>query len=192
MSTIIRPLEVHEDERGSVREAYRESWFGQPVKQVVHSESKAGVLRAMHAHKIQTDIWHFTSGKAQVQTFDHRSKEWQNILVEGEHTLVIPPGVSHGFLALTDVTLTYYLTSEYDGTDEFGWDALDKGWPGGKRWRNKDIYKPGILYVSKLHQGPMPMNKSDLIRSKRDLEAPSLNEFALTWTEPTRADRRAV
>ena len=38
--------------------------------------------------------------------------------------LYIPPGVAHGFAALTDVTLVYLLDRYFDGSDEYGvaWD----------------------------------------------------------------------
>ena len=38
--------------------------------------------------------------------------------------LYIPPGVAHGFLALTDVDLIYWVTHYYDASDEYGvaWD----------------------------------------------------------------------
>ena len=161
----MRSLIVNRDIRGSVREAYRASWFPgvPPVVQVVHSESKPRVLRAMHAHKRQYDIWHFTAGQAQVQLFDHRSGDWQNIRVGAGHTLVIPPGVSHGFYTPHGCTLTYFLTEEYDGTDEFGWDALDTDFPGATAWDYRQ------------------MTDLPVVRSQRDLTAPTLADFAAAW-----------
>jgi dTDP-4-dehydrorhamnose 3,5-epimerase len=46
----------------------------------------------------------------------------QTLVLDGEEpaVLYIPPGVAHGFLALTDVDLIYWVSEEYDGTDEFG------------------------------------------------------------------------
>jgi dTDP-4-dehydrorhamnose 3,5-epimerase len=43
--------------------------------------------------------------------------------------LFIPIGVAHGFLALTDATLTYVVDNYYDGRDEFGvaWNDPDLG-----------------------------------------------------------------
>ncbi len=35
-------------------------------------------------------------------------------------SLLIPPGVAHGFLAVDPVRLLYMVTNEYDGTDEHG------------------------------------------------------------------------
>ena len=47
--------------------------------------------------------------------------------------MTIPTGVAHGFLALTDLTLLYLVTNEYDGSDELGfaWDdpAVGVPWP---------------------------------------------------------------
>jgi dTDP-4-dehydrorhamnose 3,5-epimerase len=41
----------------------------------------------------------------------------------------IPPGVAHGFAALTDFTLTYLVDGYYDPADELGvaWDDPDVG-----------------------------------------------------------------
>src|SRR5512133_1525204 len=158
--TIVRALVVHPDTRGSVREAYRESWFPgvPPVRQIVHSISRANVLRGMHAHKRQYDIWHFVMGEAQVQLFDHRTGEWQSIIVGTGSTIVIPPGVSHGFYTRLGCTLTYFLTEEYDGSDEYGWSAFDTDWPGAAAW-----------------EGEYPL------RSERDIDARSLRDFAAGW-----------
>lgn len=162
----VRTLTIHPDQRGTVREAYRASWFPgvPPVVQVVHSESIARTLRAMHAHKRQYDIWHFTAGQAQVQLYDHRTGEWQNLKVGTGQTIVIPPGVSHGFYTHYGCTLTYYLTEEFDGSDEFGWDALDPDFPGATAWD----FRTAMIDLP-------------VVRSQRDLTAPSLADFKAAW-----------
>lgn len=153
---MLRPLTVHADARGSVRESYRASWFPDvpPIVQVVHSESGPGVLRGLHSHKQQHDIWHFTAGRAFVQLYepvwDELDARWYG---PGE-TLVIPPGVAHGFYTPEGCTLIYLLTSEWDGSDEFEFDALDPLYPGAAEW-------PSGPYV----------------RSPRDLEAPPFLEW---------------
>jgi dTDP-4-dehydrorhamnose 3,5-epimerase len=50
--------------------------------------------------------------------------------------LYIPPGVAHGFLAITDVDLIYWVTEYYDASDEFGvaWDDPVLKAP----WKNQD------------------------------------------------------
>ena len=39
-------------------------------------------------------------------------------------TVTIPTGIAHGFLALEPLELVYFVTNEYDGSDELGfaWD----------------------------------------------------------------------
>ena len=39
---------------------------------------------------------------------------------ENQWGIFIPVGVAHGFLALTDATLTYIVDNYYDGADEHG------------------------------------------------------------------------
>lgn len=160
----LRPLVIHPDTRGNVREAYRRSWFRgvPPVRQIVRSQSRAGVMRAMHAHKRQFDIWHFVEGQAQVQLLDHRNGEWSQYRLGPGATLVIPPGVSHGFYTPHGCTLTYFLTEEYDGSDEFGWQATDPDFPGAAAW---DFVVEG----------------REPIVSERDQTAPSLADFLAAW-----------
>lgn len=149
-------LTVHRDNRGSVREAYRASWFPEipPIVQVVHSESRPGVMRAMHHHRVQYDVWHFISGTAYVQCFDPLSDENIGLWTGAGDTIVIPPGIAHGFYTGEGCILTYYLTREFDGTDEYEFDALDAEYPGASLW-------PIGPYV----------------RSLRDLTAPSFGEW---------------
>jgi dTDP-4-dehydrorhamnose 3,5-epimerase-like enzyme len=58
-----------------------------------------------------------------VETFEMRPDEW----------CLIPPGVAHGFLAIEALELLYFVTNEYDGSDEhgFAWDdrLADVAWP---------------------------------------------------------------
>jgi len=44
-----------------------------------------------------------------------------------ERGVLIPPGVAHGFAALTDITITYLVDRYYDPADELGvaWDDPD-------------------------------------------------------------------
>ena len=55
--------------------------------------------------------------------------------VDGTHDhrgVFIPPGVAHGFAALTDMTITYLVDGYYNAADELGlqWDdpAVDADW----------------------------------------------------------------
>lgn len=133
-SPSLRTLQVHKDDRGNVREVWRESWGTPPVKQMVRSFSRAGVLRGLHHHRKQWDIWTFVAGMATVQLYDPQTAWHKSIAVaDASLTIIIPPGISHGFQAITDCTLLYGLTEEYTGDDEYGFQAL-YGWPGAGLW----------------------------------------------------------
>ena len=158
---IIKILKPHGDGRGRVIESYRASWFPgvPPVVQAVQSDSRPHVMRAMHAHKLQWDIWHFTDGEAFVQLYDHRDGWYEAFDAGRGLTVAIPPGVSHGFYTARGCTLVYLLTREYDGSDEYGWNAIDPTWPGASYW---------------------PKHITPEI-SVRDMTAPSLQEFIEKW-----------
>ena len=123
-----RPL-PHADGRGFLAEVFREQELGARFVQANHSHSRAGVLRGLHFHRRQADAWYVVSGTAQVGLADLRDPGSPVVatveLAGGDPaTLLIPPGVAHGFLALTDLDLIYWVTHPYDASDEFGvaWD----------------------------------------------------------------------
>ena len=118
-------VEVHADDRGSFAEIMRSSRFPQTFSQSNHSRSRHGVLRGLHYHVHQADLWYVVAGRAQVALADLRSPKearvWTLTLsAEEPTTLYIPEGVAHGFLALTDVDLIYWVTRDYDASDEHG------------------------------------------------------------------------
>jgi len=131
----------HADERGSFRELWRAGWFpdlagtGAPEPRFVQanlSTSAVGVLRGLHVHRRQLDFWVVADGRAWVALVDARPLldgtgdrpivEARELGVDG--TVAIPAGVAHGFLAIEPLQLAYFVTAEYDGTDELGfaWD----------------------------------------------------------------------
>lgn len=122
--------EVHRDSRGSFLEILREDELGVRFVQGNHSHSVAGVLRGLHFHRRQADAWYVISGQAQAMLADIREETSKPAVVSIElsgdepKTLYIPPGVAHGFLAITDLDLIYWVTHYYDSTDEHGvaWD----------------------------------------------------------------------
>lgn len=123
---ILTGLACHPDVRGSFVEVGRASHGALSFTQINHSFSRAGVLRGLHFHQRQSDLWYVVSGRAQVALVDLRDCAAGPISrvfeLSGEHpsTLLIPPGVAHGYLALTDVHLVYIVSEEYDGDDEHG------------------------------------------------------------------------
>ncbi len=133
---------VKGDERGSLRETFRQEWLGSVPNMVqgTRSESKAGVIRALHYHLRQADYWYVPRGRIFVAMYDlRRSSPTRGMRMtleigEGADTAVyIPPGVAHGFQALTDAALTYLVDRYYDPNDENGlaWDDPDAAipWP---------------------------------------------------------------
>ncbi len=122
----------HGDSRGSFTELWRASWFAEErFVQANRSASDPGVLRGLHFHRRQLDFWVVSSGRALVALVDVRPMldgsggpivETRELVAD--ETVVIPPGVAHGFLALEPLELVYVVTNEYDGSDELGfaWD----------------------------------------------------------------------
>ena len=134
----------HGDARGSFRELWRASAFGDLDAELVGrpdaafvqanlSTSAAGVLRGLHFHRRQLDHWVVAAGRAFVALVDVRplvADPAGRPIVEvrearrPDGTVTIPAGVAHGFLALEPLELVYLVTNEFDGSDELGfaWD----------------------------------------------------------------------
>jgi len=119
---IVTP-DVYGDSRGRFIETYRRSWFplGREMLQGNRSDRQQGALVGLHYHFHQSDYWYVTRGRARVVLHDLRlgspTEGATEILEIGEHDdrgLFIPPGVSHGFAAVTDLTLTYLVDSYYN------------------------------------------------------------------------------
>jgi dTDP-4-dehydrorhamnose 3,5-epimerase len=126
-------VERHADERGAFRELWRATSFpGQGFVQANLSTSAAGVLRGLHLHRRQDDLWIVSAGRAFVALVDVRpmldgsrsSPIIETRVLPADDWVVIPSGVAHGFLALDPLELVYLVTNEYDGSDELGfaWD----------------------------------------------------------------------
>lgn len=142
-STIIRDVmvvtpRVFGDERGRFVETYRRSWFplGREMVQSNRSDRQLGAVVGLHYHFHQSDFWYVTRGRARVVLHDLRlgseTEGATQVLEIGEHDdrgVYIPPGVGHGFAAVTDLTLTYLVDNYYNPADELGvaWDDPDLG-----------------------------------------------------------------
>lgn len=155
---ILRELTVHGDERGRVFEGWRDEWTPFSAKQLTEARAAAGVLKGLHLHYIQWDWWRVVSGRMQVALYDarphsptHGARACFEINAGAPHGLGIPPGVAHGFYALTDLEMIYLLSETYNPDDEHGirWDSVGIDWP--------------------VTAGP--------ILSERDLTLPSMDEF---------------
>jgi dTDP-4-dehydrorhamnose 3,5-epimerase len=134
------------DERGVFVETYRREWFplGREMVQGNRSNRRAGSVVGLHYHLHQADYWYVPEGRARVVLHDLRegSPTDGNTLMldlgedrrgDNRHRGVfIPPGVAHGFAALTDVVMTYLVDGYYNPADELGvaWDdpAIGADW----------------------------------------------------------------
>jgi dTDP-4-dehydrorhamnose 3,5-epimerase len=132
------------DERGVFMETFRLEWFPQVSwarLQTNRSDSKAGVLRGLHYHHHQVDYWYVPRGVVRMGLADLRPasptyRATQTLEIGGDNNMgvFIPTGVAHGFVALTDATLTYVVNQYYDGgKDENGvaWNDPDLAVPWG-------------------------------------------------------------
>jgi dTDP-4-dehydrorhamnose 3,5-epimerase len=137
---VVHP-DVHGDDRGRFVETYRRSWFPDRPEMIQgnRSEKQAGAVVGLHFHLHQADYWYALRGTVRVVLHDLRvgsrtEGATQSIDLDGDvdQGIYIPPGVAHGFAALTDVLLTYLVDNYYDDSDEHGlaWDdpAVGADW----------------------------------------------------------------
>jgi len=142
-----RSVHMQTDVRGSFGELWRASstttLTAESFVQANLSRSEEGVLRGVHFHLRQKDMWVVLEGRAHVCLVDLRDRlaggsipplAVAEVYQPGDAVL-IPEGVAHGFWALDPVSLLYLVTNEYDGTDEhgFAWNDPDAAaeWPAG-------------------------------------------------------------
>ncbi|MDX6520139.1 MAG: dTDP-4-dehydrorhamnose 3,5-epimerase [Gaiellales bacterium] len=118
--------QAHGDPRGRFVEILRASRMPAVFAQANHSRSAAGALRGLHYHRHQADLWYLVTGRCQVALADLRggcgvpAVETFVLDADSPATVYIPAGVAHGYLALTDIDIIYWVTSEYDPSDENG------------------------------------------------------------------------
>jgi len=131
-----RRLIEHADQRGAFSELWRAGWTvsltPRPFVQANLSRSRPGVLRGMHFHMRQADLWIILEGHATVGLVDLRDAAdepaWQPrtalLDLHRDDALYVPERVAHGFYAAEELSLLYLVTSEFDGRDEhgFAWD----------------------------------------------------------------------
>ena len=142
---IVEPA-MHGDERGFFIETYRREWFpqGREMIQANRGDRQAGCLVGLHYHLHQADYWYVPFGSCRVVLHDLREgspSDGQTQVIDlgarsdGTHDhrgVYIPPGVAHGFSALSNMTITYLVDGYYNPKDELGvaWDdsAIGADW----------------------------------------------------------------
>jgi dTDP-4-dehydrorhamnose 3,5-epimerase len=130
---IVEPV-VHGDDRGLFVETYRREWIpdGREMVQSNRADRRQGAVVGLHYHLHQADHWYVPAGRARVVLHDLRvgsPTERATLGIDlgarpdGGHdhrAVYIPPGVAHGFAALSDMTITYLVDGYYDPADELG------------------------------------------------------------------------
>lgn len=167
-------LEPFTDTRGRFMETFRKEWFPQrswDIMQSNRSDSRAGVLRGLHYHFHQVDYWYVVQGRIRVGLADIRPDSPTvgavAIIELGDSVqkgLFVPIGVAHGFLALTDATLTYIVDNYYDSRDEHGiiWNDPQLNLPWGTDTpilSNRDAQNPLLCDIP--HE-QRPQRRSDM------------------------------
>lgn len=139
---IVSP-DVHGDERGVFVETYRREWIPgvREMIQANRGDRRAGSVVGLHYHLYQADYWYVPVGQARVVLHDLRSgspTDGHTVAlplgtepdgVNRHRGVYIPPGVAHGFAALSDMTITYLVDGYYNPADELGvaWDDPEIG-----------------------------------------------------------------
>ena len=122
------------DDRGHLTEVYRidepyHKKYNGPIRQVYIVENDVrGVIRAFHKHKELWDFFSIANGGAKFILIDDRPESEtygvMNIFVlnaKNKSLLVVPPGVFHGWMSLTDNTQMLSIASHtynYEKPDE--------------------------------------------------------------------------
>ena len=137
---VVEPT-IHGDQRGMFIETYRREWIpgAREMIQSNRANRQAGALVGLHYHLHQSDYWYVPFGTARVVLHDLReggatdgATHCLDLSGESHVGVYIPPGVAHGFAAVTDMVITYLVDGYYNPADELGvaWDdpAIDADW----------------------------------------------------------------
>jgi len=130
---IVEP-QVHGDARGYFVETYRREWIpgGREMIQGNRGDRQQGAVVGLHYHLHQADYWYVPMGRCRVVLHDLREgspTDGATQIIDlgaredGSHDhrgVFIPPGVAHGFAALSAMTITYLVDSYYNPADELG------------------------------------------------------------------------
>lgn len=170
-----RTIVSHPDARGSFSELWRAAWTDGleagagdgRMRQANLSRSAGRVLRGLHAHRRQADLWLVVEGTPLIALVDIRpavagTGAPRAITIDASpgDAFYLPAGVAHGFYAREAMTLIYLVTNEYDGSDELGF-----------RWDDPDA--------------AVPWPDPDPILSPRDAVAPSLAQLIASFADPS-------
>lgn len=167
---LVKPF-VSEDNRGAFikdysDEVFRKNGHEYNLKEVFYTESKKGVVRAIHfqSNHEQPKLVRCISGRIFDVVVDLRPNsltfgKWQAFELSGENRdqLLIPEHFGHGYLVLEDSIVSYKCAEKFYPEDD-----------DGIRWNDESI---AIEW---------PVNQvNELILSDRDLDLQSFNDFKM-------------
>lgn len=126
---VIKELVTYADERGFFRELIRvtDDFFAAGFGQLSHSLVYSGIVKAWHAHKMQSQWTYAATGLLKVVLHDARPesptyrKTMEFLAGENQKICVyfFPPGVLHGYRCIQGPAHVFYVTSGvYDLPDE--------------------------------------------------------------------------
>jgi dTDP-4-dehydrorhamnose 3,5-epimerase len=134
----------HIDERGEVVKIFSTPWTETPpwkLEETFYSRSKKGVTRGMHLQIGKSASWRLVS-VIQGQIFDvlhdlrngsrtEKSTISQVMSADAVSSVLIPPGVAHGFQAITDCITLYQSSKHYIAELDTGinLDSINVAWP---------------------------------------------------------------
>ena len=140
---VVEPT-IHGDQRGLFIETYRREWIpgAREMIQANRANRQRGAVVGLHYHLHQSDYWYVPFGTARVVLHDLREGgptdgATHELDLSGDNHMgvYIPPGVAHGFAALSDMVITYLVDGYYNPADELGvrWDdpAIGADWGVG-------------------------------------------------------------
>lgn len=78
------------------------------------------IPKELHMHKKQTDYFAIAKGRVMFRLVYEDGKEEKFILTDEDHkTLIIPPEIWHGYVALEPSIMVFYISRKYNPKDEF-------------------------------------------------------------------------
>ena len=110
------------DNRGFLKEVFRENVIKKRFKFDVMSSSKKNVIRGLHIQtkKPQAKLITVVSGKIMDVVVDLRKNsktfgKYYSLIIsdKSEYSFYVPEGFAHGFLCLSDKCIVHYKCSEY-------------------------------------------------------------------------------
>jgi len=108
---------VHEDHR---RRGFYDIFPGFEGDVCITKHIPGVIPDELHMHKRQTDYFTVADGKVLFRLVSEDGKEEKFIMTaDDKKTVIIPPGIWHGYLALEPSIMVFYISHKYDSNDEF-------------------------------------------------------------------------